>query len=149
MYLHVTENRKDIIIFPPNLALKLTLISSNYPCLEHIFMVPKVFEPMRFYCNILSAAKRTRTKEYLDVLKKKMYWKQKKENQPVLFSYRNNLSTYAYWLMPCMTQKCAIWSRNEILASKFVSESDADVKKKRLLHVNNSNMQILFRLSYI
>ena len=25
---------------PPDLALLLTLISSNYPCLEHIFMVP-------------------------------------------------------------------------------------------------------------
>ena len=25
-------------------------ISSNYPCLEHISMVPKVFEPLKFYC---------------------------------------------------------------------------------------------------
>ena len=25
------------------------LISSNYPCLEHIFMVPKVFKPVKFY----------------------------------------------------------------------------------------------------
>ena len=24
--------------------------SSNYPCLEHIFMVPKVFEPLKYYC---------------------------------------------------------------------------------------------------
>ena len=29
-----------------------TLISSNYICLEHIFMVAKVFEPMKF-CIIL------------------------------------------------------------------------------------------------
>ena len=43
--LHVKENRKDIPIFPPDLALRLRHISSNYPCLEHIFMVPKVFEP--------------------------------------------------------------------------------------------------------
>ena len=28
----------------------IRLISSNYPCLEHIFMVPKVFEPLKFYC---------------------------------------------------------------------------------------------------
>ena len=34
----------------PDLALELTLISSNYPCLEHIFMVPKVFETLKFYC---------------------------------------------------------------------------------------------------
>ena len=33
-----------------DLALWLTLISSNYPYLEHIFMVPKVFEPLNFYC---------------------------------------------------------------------------------------------------
>ena len=38
---------------PSDLALKLTLISSNYPCLEHIFMVPKVFEPLKFYCITL------------------------------------------------------------------------------------------------
>ena len=23
--------------------------SLNYPCLEHIFMLPKVFEPLKFY----------------------------------------------------------------------------------------------------
>ena len=36
---------------PPNLALRLTLIRSNYPCLEHIFMAPNVFEPLKFYCS--------------------------------------------------------------------------------------------------
>ena len=35
---------------PPKLALWLTLISLNYPCLEHIFMVIKVFKPLKFYC---------------------------------------------------------------------------------------------------
>ena len=34
------ENRKDIPIMPPGLALQLTLISSNYLRLEHVFMVP-------------------------------------------------------------------------------------------------------------
>ena len=36
----------------PDLALQLTLItcSSNYLCLEHIFMVPKMFEPLKFDC---------------------------------------------------------------------------------------------------
>ena len=37
----------------PDLALRLTLISSNYSCLEHIFMVPKVFEPLKFYCILV------------------------------------------------------------------------------------------------
>ena len=36
---------------PPDLALSSTLIGSNYPCLELIFMVPKVFEPLKFNCN--------------------------------------------------------------------------------------------------
>ena len=36
---------------PPDLALSSTLISSNYPCLELIFMVPKVFEPLKFDCT--------------------------------------------------------------------------------------------------
>ena len=35
---------------PPDLALLSTLIGSNYPCLELIFMVPKVFEPLKFDC---------------------------------------------------------------------------------------------------
>ena len=42
-YLHGKENQKDIPIKPPDLALYSTLIGSNYPCLELIFMVPKVF----------------------------------------------------------------------------------------------------------
>ena len=34
---------------PPNLTLLSTLIGSNFPCLELIFMVPKVFEPLKFH----------------------------------------------------------------------------------------------------
>ena len=34
---------------PPGLALRLTLISSNCPCLEHNFMVPKVIDTLEFY----------------------------------------------------------------------------------------------------
>ena len=41
---------KEILIMPPDLALLSTLIGSNYPCLELIFMVPKVFEPLNFDC---------------------------------------------------------------------------------------------------
>ena len=40
--LHVKENQN---IIPIMLA---DLIGSNYPCLELIFMVPKVFEPLKF-----------------------------------------------------------------------------------------------------
>ena len=35
---------------PPDLAPLSTLNGSNYPCLELIFMVPKVFEPLKFDC---------------------------------------------------------------------------------------------------
>ena len=41
---------KDIPIKPPDMALQSTLIGLNYPCLELIFMVPKVFEPLKFDC---------------------------------------------------------------------------------------------------
>ena len=41
---------KENLILAPDLALSSTLIGSNYPCLELIFMVPKVFEPLKFYC---------------------------------------------------------------------------------------------------
>ena len=49
--MHFKKNRKDIPIKSHDLALRLTLISSNYPCLEHSFMVSKVFETLKFYCN--------------------------------------------------------------------------------------------------
>ena len=41
---------KDFPILPPVLALCLTLTSSNYPYLEHISMLSKVFKPLKFYC---------------------------------------------------------------------------------------------------
>ena len=37
-------------IMRPDLALWLTLNGSNYPYLEQIFYVPKVFEPLKFDC---------------------------------------------------------------------------------------------------
>ena len=42
---------KEILIIPPDLALLSILTGSNYPCLELIFMVPKMFEPMKFDCT--------------------------------------------------------------------------------------------------
>ena len=36
---------------PPDLALLSPLIGSNYPCLELISMVHKVFEPLKFDCT--------------------------------------------------------------------------------------------------
>ena len=48
---------KEILIMPPNLALLSTLNGSNYPCLELNFMVPKVFEPLKFYCKQLLSAR--------------------------------------------------------------------------------------------
>ena len=41
---------KAILIMPPDLALLSTLIGSNYPFLELIFMVSKVFELLKFDC---------------------------------------------------------------------------------------------------
>ena len=35
----------------PELVPWLTLSGSNYPCLERISMVPKMFEPLRFDCS--------------------------------------------------------------------------------------------------
>ena len=50
---------KDILIMPPYLALLSTLIISNYPYLELVFMVPTVFEPLKFDCIMLSGNKQT------------------------------------------------------------------------------------------
>ena len=36
---------------PPDLVLLSTLSGLNYPCLELIFMVPKVYEPLKFDCR--------------------------------------------------------------------------------------------------
>ena len=37
-------------IMPPDLVLVSTLIGANYPCLQLLFMVPEVFEPLKFHC---------------------------------------------------------------------------------------------------
>ena len=42
---------------PLSLAVWSTLNSSNYPCLKHIFMVPTVLEPLKFYCNCSNLGK--------------------------------------------------------------------------------------------
>ena len=47
--LHIRETKRDIPIMPSILALWLTIISSKNPCLEHLFMIPKMFEPLKFY----------------------------------------------------------------------------------------------------
>ena len=39
-----------ISIVLPGVALIVTFQGSNYRCLEHIFMVPKGFEPSKFDC---------------------------------------------------------------------------------------------------
>ena len=43
---------------PPDLALLSTLIGSNYPCLKLIILVPQVFEPLKFYCNLKASQRR-------------------------------------------------------------------------------------------
>ena len=42
----------------------LTLSGSNYPCLERIFMVPKVFEPLRVDCCILNIVRASYLNSY-------------------------------------------------------------------------------------
>ena len=45
---------------PPDLALLVTLTGSNYPCLELMFMVPKVLEPLTVLismCQLISFQK--------------------------------------------------------------------------------------------
>ena len=39
---------------PPDMALLTTIFGSNYPCLELICMVPKVFEPLKFDCIVIT-----------------------------------------------------------------------------------------------
>ena len=41
---------KEILIKLSDKALLSTLTGSNYPCLELIFMVSEVFEPLKFDC---------------------------------------------------------------------------------------------------
>ena len=49
--------RSNIQIYPhlpPDPALWLPLNGSNYPCLEQISMVPKLFESLKFFCTLNS-----------------------------------------------------------------------------------------------
>ena len=38
---------------PPDLALWLTLVSLNNSCFDHILMIPKLFEPLKFNCTCI------------------------------------------------------------------------------------------------
>ena len=58
--------KKNIPIMPPDLTLWLALNSSNYPCFEHMFMVSKVFERLKFYCITLYVSS-TQKKHYVNV----------------------------------------------------------------------------------
>ena len=76
---------------PPDLALWSTLISSNYPCLDHIFMVPKMFEPLKFYCNyefwsrrISRIEKCTKYFRYKEVILKRISYVCSQVNQAIL-----------------------------------------------------------------
>ena len=40
------------LYLPPGLELLSTLSGSNYPCLEQIPIVPKMFEPLKFDCIV-------------------------------------------------------------------------------------------------
>ena len=48
---------KEILILPPDLVLLSTLIGSNYPCLELIFMVPRVVRAIKVRLYIHSYMK--------------------------------------------------------------------------------------------
>ena len=55
------NNQKDISNMHPDLALHLIFNSSNYPCLEHTFIVQSGVEPSKFYCTkqIMTSSDRT------------------------------------------------------------------------------------------
>ena len=56
-----------------DMALCFTVISSNYPYLEHVFMVQKVFEPLKFYCIFFFTGNGTIDfPEFLTMMSKKM-----------------------------------------------------------------------------
>ena len=49
-------------IMPPDLALGLPLFSSNYPCLEHIFMFPIDHIYIRSYKTVQTNTRRRQTR---------------------------------------------------------------------------------------
>ena len=63
--------KSEILILPPDLALLSTLIGSNYPCLELICMVPKVFEPLKFDCMNMTRNCSSFTFDPIDITQ---YW---------------------------------------------------------------------------
>ena len=65
-----TPKRNPTIIstVPPGVALIVSFRSSNYRCLEQIFMVPKGFEPSKFDCTYMMY--RTKTVSYQPAYKR-------------------------------------------------------------------------------
>ena len=60
---------------PPDLALFLTLIGSNYLCLELIFMDPKVFESLKFDCILLFKSVQLDTSKRVAISFVSLYYK--------------------------------------------------------------------------
>ena len=56
---HVREIQRISQLCFLAMASWLTLVSSNYPCLKHLFVVSKVFEPLKFNCMYSHTAELT------------------------------------------------------------------------------------------
>ena len=78
---------------PSDLALLLTLLGSTFSCLELIFMVPKVFEPLKFDCICQRSSKifeewKTLQQCLVKIIHKyiKMPKKKKKKKETTIFT---------------------------------------------------------------
>ena len=66
IYHYCIEDRKTSLMYRhllPDLAAWLTLIGSNYPCVEQVSMFPKMFEPLKFD-NIFETVTKIQTQKY-------------------------------------------------------------------------------------
>ena len=74
----------DYFRLPSDLALWLTRSGSNYPCLEQISMVPKMFEPFKFDCMIIGCEEGFLQKS----------WRMKSQKVPYHYE---NIPIQIYW----------------------------------------------------
>ena len=65
LYRKIERTPRNYIHLPPDLVLGLVLSGSNYPCLEQIYVVPKMFELLRFDCIIQKKKKKKKKKRGL------------------------------------------------------------------------------------
>ena len=91
----------------PDLAPWLTLSGSNYPCLEQLSMVPKMFQPLKFDCSSLKSMAFPKHLIYLY-----MYRKHRDKSIPLRIKHFSAITYFSRTLWDKSRYTGTYWDKN-------------------------------------